>query len=130
MKKVAKYILEKIEELKPVLYLQGYRIKLLNQPLEAGEDFSMETEAEYPYRTKATITFWKKAVEKFETDREYFDDTILHELLHIVVAPLADVGEKYVHDRVLEVAEESVVDQLTVIIAELLNKIRILEGKR
>lgn len=122
-----------------IFYLTGYAGKILF-PGEKGfdeghyDDTMMSIDCNYPYRD-FKISVQQKVLDAMQEEHDSYywiglERVIMHELIHLVIAPFSDAANRRcVTHKELENQEENVTDHMMLIASRLVKAYRGLEEK-
>lgn len=114
--RVGKYLLQKANEYKELLHLQGYHDPRLTWKEELANKSYMEVEVNYPYRF-INISFSDKVIEDYlKKDFGAIDRCVLHEMIHIVLSHLYDKASTRSTAKEIDDALEDTVEHVTRIV--------------
>ena len=114
-----------IEKYKPLMFLDAHSVSIKYNK-DMNESSIMECEAKFPY-FGAVIHYGDSALELFENhkdnkkeQREVFTEYIVHELIHIITAGLADkAAQRFVSENEISRELETLTDHAMKIIVNL-----------
>lgn len=115
------YLERKIEEYRPLFFLEGYNIKV-RRTEQTDFNYTFEIDVKYPYR--AAVLLYGERAEKRFSNSENLDQFILHELSHILVAELSQTAQDHAPNIAEQLAnqDEKLTDWIAFIVHNLLTK--------
>ena len=113
-----KRVLKLIRKLQKILCLDIHNITFKKAPEDDDNEFSMDCSPRYPY-LGATIRYNTKALNQPED----IEELVVHELTHILTAPLeAKANKRHATESEIDQEEERLVDTFTNILLRLEGK--------